>query len=254
MLFLIKIIALICVRYKHYFNIMEKQLYVIITAGGVGKRMGGNIAKQFLELDGKPILLRTIEMFRQFAPKAEIILVLPSEYKEYWKQYCMENNLWFKHTLVSGGITRFHSVRNALQFVPDGALVAVHDGVRPFVTKGMLDELLGCDLSDENTAGVIPVMPAVESMRRKLVDDEGHTAGSVAVNRDEYLFVQTPQVFDSTKLKEAYKQAYSPAFTDDASVAESKGYRILFCNGNRFNIKITTPEDLKMAGMILGMG
>ena len=97
-------------------------------------------------------------------------------------------------------------------------------------------------------------MPAVESMRRKLVDDEGRTAGSVAVNRDEYLFVQTPQVFDSTKLKEAYKQAYSPAFTDDASVAESKGYRILFCNGNRFNIKITTPEDLEMAGMILGIG
>lgn len=253
MLFLIKFIVLICVRYKHNLNIMDKQLYVIITAGGVGKRMGGNIAKQFMELGGKPILLRTIDMFRNLPFRTEIILVLPGEYKEYWKNYCMENNLWFKHTLVSGGITRFHSVRNALEFVPDGALVAVHDGVRPFVPEKMLEELFGYDLSGEDVAGVIPVMPSVESMRKKIFDDEGHTVGAEPVNRDEYIFVQTPQVFDSTRLKEAYKQAYSPAFTDDASVAESKGYKILFCSGSRFNIKITTPEDLEMAEIILKM-
>ena len=253
MLFLIKFIALICGRYKHYFNIMEKQLYVIITAGGVGKRMGGNIAKQFLELDGKPILLRTIEMFKKVWNKAEIILVLPSEYKEYWKQYCLENNLWFKHTLVSGGITRFHSVRNALEYVPDGAIVAVHDGVRPFVPKSMLEELLSCDISDNQVAGVIPVMPSIESMRKKKLDAEGHFIGSETVNRDEYVSVQTPQVFDSSKLKEAYKQAYSPAFTDDASVAESKGYKVLFCNGSRFNIKITTPEDLTLGELFLSV-
>lgn len=232
---------------------MGKQLYVIITAGGVGKRMGGNIAKQFLEIGGKPIILRTIEMFAAMDSKCEIILVLPNDYKEYWKKYCMENNLWFKHTLVSGGITRFHSVRNALELVPDGALVAVHDGVRPFVPQKMLKELFGFDLSGQDVAGVIPVMPSVESMRKRIFDDQGHTVGAHTVNRDEYIFVQTPQVFDSTKLKEAYKQAYSPAFTDDASVAESKGYKILFSSGSRFNIKITTPEDIKMAEIILGM-
>ena len=232
---------------------MGKPLYVIITAGGTGRRMGGSIAKQFLEIGGKPIILRTIEMFMKMDAKCEIILVLPNDYKEYWKNYCLKNNLWFKHTLVSGGITRFHSVRNALDMVPNGALVAVHDGVRPFVPQKMLKGLLECDLSGENVAGVIPVMPSIESMRKKIFDAEGHTVGAHTVNRDEYIFVQTPQVFDSTKLKEAYKQAYSPAFTDDASVAESKGYKILFSSGSRFNIKITTPEDIKMAEIILGM-
>ncbi len=253
MLFLINFIVLICARYKHNFNTMEKTLYVIITAGGVGKRMGGNIAKQFLEVGGKPILLRTIELFQQIPVKTEIILVLPGEYKEYWKKFCIDNNLWFRHTLVSGGITRFHSVKNALRFVPDGALVAVHDGVRPFVPKNMFEELLAVDLSEENVAGVIPVMPSVESMRKRVFDSEGHTVGATPVNRDEYIFVQTPQLFDSTKLKEAYKQAYSPSFTDDASVAESRGYKILFCTGSRFNIKITSPEDLEMAEIILKM-
>lgn len=98
---------------------MKNIVYVIITAGGTGRRMGDPLAKQFLEIDGKPILLKTIDMFRNLSFKTEIILVLPSEYKEYWKEYCVKNNIWFKHTLVTGGITRFHSVRNALEFVPD---------------------------------------------------------------------------------------------------------------------------------------
>ncbi len=229
---------------------MDKPVYVIITAGGVGKRMGGNIAKQFLEIEGKPILLRTMEMFMALPFKVEFILVLPNEYKEYWKSYCLENNLWFKHILVSGGITRFHSVRNALEFVPDGAVVAVHDGVRPFVPKKMLEELLQYDLDGCDAAGVIPVMPSIESMRCKILDNEGHLVGSKCVDRDKYIFVQTPQVFDSTRLKEAYKQAYSPTFTDDASVVESKGYKVQLSQGSRFNIKITTPEDLQMGEII----
>lgn len=237
-------------KINHNFAGMKKPVYIIITAGGVGKRMGGNIAKQFIELEGKPILLKTIEMFQKLPFEVELILVLPNEYKEYWKNYCMENNLWFKHTLVSGGITRFHSVKNALAYVPDGAIVAVHDGVRPFVPQSMLVELLQHSMEGADVAGVIPVMPSIESMRRKIFDSEGHTIGSNTVNRDEYIFVQTPQVFDSTKLKDAYKQAYSPSFTDDASVAESRGYKVLLSEGSRFNIKITTPEDLKMGEII----
>lgn len=230
---------------------MKTRVFAIITAGGTGKRMGGDIAKQFLEIGGQPILLRTIEMFRSLPFDVEIILVLPSEYKEYWKKYCVDNNLWFRHTLVTGGLTRFHSVRNALAFVPDGAVVAVHDGVRPFVPEEMLKKLLEYNFKEAGAAGVIPVMPSIESMRKKVYDNEGYTVGADCVNRDDYLFVQTPQVFDSTLLKEVYKQAYSPEFTDDASVVESKGYKVVFSEGSRFNIKITTPEDLRMGEIIL---
>ena len=230
-----------------------KELYVIVTAGGVGRRMGGNMAKQFLELEGKPVLLRTIEMLRNALPTVNIILTLPQEYKEYWRNYCFENNLWFRHTVVSGGITRFHSVKNALEHVPQGAVVAVHDGVRPFVPKEMLHTLLNYDFAKENVAGVIPVMPSIESMRMWTYGQDGMPDGSKTVNRDEYMFVQTPQVFDSTILKECYKKPYSPEFTDDASVVESCGYKVATASGSRFNIKLTTPEDLVMARIFLSL-
>jgi 2-C-methyl-D-erythritol 4-phosphate cytidylyltransferase len=230
-----------------------KELYVIVTAGGVGRRMGGNMAKQFLELEGKPVLLRTIEMLRNALPTVNIILTLPQEYKEYWRNYCFENNLWFRHTVVSGGITRFHSVKNALEHVPQGAVVAVHDGVRPFVPKEMLHTLLNYDFAKENVAGVIPVMPSIESMRMWTYGQDGMPDGSKTVNRDEYMFVQTPQVFDSTILKECYKKPYSPEFTDDASVVESCGYKVATAPGSRFNIKLTTPEDLVMARIFLSL-
>lgn len=227
--------------------------YVIITAGGVGKRMGGKTAKQFIELEGKPVLLRTIEMFRGLSPDINIILTLPQEYKEYWRNYCFENGLWFRHTIVSGGITRFHSVKNALEHVPEGAVVAVHDGVRPFVPHEMLVSLLGYNFAKEGVAGVIPVMPSIESMRIRTYGEDGMPNGSRTVNRDEYMFVQTPQVFDSTILKDCYKKPYSPTFTDDASVVESNGYKVATSPGSRFNIKLTTPEDLVMARIFLSL-
>lgn len=234
--------------------IMDRSnIYIIITAGGVGRRMGGKTAKQFIELEGKPVLLRTIDMFRKWYPNANIILTLPQEYKEYWRNYCFENNLWFKHIIASGGITRFHSVKNALEYVPDGALVAVHDGVRPFVPKRVLASLFGFDFAKEGVAGVIPVMPSIESMRIYTYGADGMPDGSRTVNRDEYMFVQTPQVFDSTILKECYKKPYSPAFTDDASVVESSGYKVATTQGSRFNIKLTTPEDLLLARMFLSL-
>ncbi|MBQ8645740.1 MAG: 2-C-methyl-D-erythritol 4-phosphate cytidylyltransferase [Bacteroidales bacterium] len=231
----------------------RSNIYIIITAGGVGRRMGGKTAKQFIELEGKPVLLRTIDMFRKWYPNANIILTLPQEYKEYWRNYCFENNLWFKHIIASGGITRFHSVKNALEYVPDGALVAVHDGVRPFVPKRVLASLFGFDFAKEGVAGVIPVMPSIESMRIYTYGADGMPDGSRTVNRDEYMFVQTPQVFDSTILKECYKKPYSPAFTDDTSVVESSGYKVATTQGSRFNIKLTTPEDLLLARMFLSL-
>lgn len=231
----------------------SSNLYVIITAGGIGARMGGKTAKQFLELEGKPVLLRTIEMFRSVFPNANIIITLPQEYKEYWRNYCFENGLWFRHTIVSGGITRFHSVKNALEYVPQGAIVAVHDGVRPFVPEQMLRSLIGYNFTKEKVAGVIPVMPSIESMRVRTYGDDGMPNGSRTVNRDEYMFVQTPQVFDSTTLKECYKKPYSPTFTDDASVVESSGYKVATAPGSRFNIKLTTPEDMVMARIIFSL-
>ena len=231
----------------------DREAYVIITAGGTGKRMGGKTAKQFLELEGKPVLLRTIEMFRGAFPQINFIVTLPQEYKEYWRNYCFEHDLWFKHTIVSGGITRFHSVKNALEYVPEGATVAVHDGVRPFVPAQMLRFLMGYNFEKKGVAGVIPVMPSIESMRIRTYGEDGMPDGSRTVNRDEYMFVQTPQVFNSTILKKCYGRPYSPSFTDDASVVESCGYKVATEPGSRFNIKLTTPEDMMMARIFLSL-
>ena len=189
----------------------------------------------------------------EWYPNANFIITLPKEYKEYWRNYCFEHNLWFRHIIATGGITRFHSVKNALEYVPDGAVVAVHDGVRPFVPRKMLGELLEYNFARNGVAGVIPVMPSIESMRIRTYGEDGMPDGSKTVNRDEYMFVQTPQVFDSTILKECYKKAYSPTFTDDASVVESSGYKVATAPGSRFNIKLTTPEDLLMAKIFLSL-
>ena len=230
---------------------MERKKFVIIMAAGSGTRMGAGSPKQFLELGGKAILQRTIEIFLEACPGITVITVLPQDFISYWREYCLDRNFVCPQILVSGGITRFHSVRNALEFVPDGAVVAVHDGVRPFVPKEMLRNVMEFDFAREGVAGVIPVMPSVESMRIRTYDAVGMPDGSRTVNRDEYMFVQTPQVFDSTILRECYKQAYSPAFTDDASVVESSGYKIATTGGSRFNIKLTTPEDMVMANVFL---
>ncbi len=234
--------------------------YAIITAGGSGTRMGAKVPKQFLELDGKPILLRTIELFTKLPFTEEefrkgenfetdIILVLPHDHIEGWQKYCVSHDLWFKHTIVEGGITRFHSVRAALHMVPDGAIVAVHDGVRPFVTNEMIKKMMRYEF-DENVAGVIPVMPVVESMRRKIFDADGNEIATASANRDDYILVQTPQVFDSTRLKLSYKKPYSPKFTDDASVMESSGYKLDTIEGSKLNLKITTQADLLLARAI----
>ena len=221
---------------------MQRKCYAVIVAGGSGSRMGGEIAKQFLMLGDKPILLHTIEAFLSLSFPVEIILVVPASLRDYWKNFYKEQRLSFKHTLVSGGITRFHSVKNAMKYVPEGALVAVHDGVRPFVPKDFLESLFA---EAEEKRAVIPAVKVVDSLR---YSDEN---GSRPVERDKYVSIQTPQIFHSELLLDAYSQAYNPVFTDDASVVESRGTKIYLTEGRMLNIKITRPEDLTLAQAIL---
>lgn len=218
--------------------------YAVIVAGGQGVRMGADRPKQFLEIGGKPILRHTIERFQAFDPKVEVILVLPAAQKDWWRNYCRDNGFLERYTLVSGGITRFHSVQNALRYVAEDGVVAVHDGVRPLVSQALLERMF---TAAETYKAVIPAVPVVESMRR--VDGET----SVPVSRDGMVLVQTPQLFDARLLKEAYRQPFSPAFTDDASVVEAAGTPVHIVAGDRINLKITTPDDLEFAASLLAI-
>jgi len=225
---------------------MNAHFYAIILAGGHGTRMGSSVAKQFLEIGGKPILRHTIEQFLSLGLDMEIIVVLPADCKEDWRNYCSSSGFLERYIMPTGGITRFHSVRNALEYVPEGAIVAVHDGVRPFVDKEFLLSLFE---KASQCEGVIPVVPPVETVRE--MDGNGM---SYTVDRSRYALVQTPQVFRSEILKKAYAQPYSTSFTDDASVVEHAGYKVSLCEGRRYNIKITTPEDLLIAESLIRVG
>lgn len=216
--------------------------YIIIVAGGKGLRMGGEVPKQFLPVGGIPVLMRTLMRFREYSPELNIILVLPREQQDYWRSLCQQHQFRIDHQLASGGRTRFHSVQNGLALIPDDAegVVGVHDGVRPFVS---IDVIRRCYTFAHEQGPVIPVIPVVETLRHV-------TEGTKP--RSDYRLVQTPQVFDIQLLKTAYKQDYSDAFTDDASVVEALGHPVGLVDGNRENIKITTPYDLKIAETLLG--
>ena len=220
----------------------KRRRYIIIVAGGKGERMGADKPKQFLEIAGKPILRRTMERFISFDPTASMTVVLPSAWKNWWKEYCTSSAFRCKFSIVSGGITRFHSVQNALKMVPSGALVAIHDGVRPLVSDDLLKRIFE---AAEELPAVIPAVPAVDSLR--ILDCAG---GSSPVDRSRYVAVQTPQIFHSEVLKEAYGKAYSPSFTDDASVVEAAGFPVTLVPGERTNLKITTFEDIRLAGLL----
>lgn len=220
---------------------MREKIYAIFVAGGSGTRMGGKTPKQFLELRGVPILQRSIETFLEACPDANIISVLPAEHIDAWKALCKKHALDAPQMIVCGGMTRFHSVKNALAKVPDGAIVSVHDGVRPFAGISLIRKMLAMM---EDCEALVPVMPVTDSLKFK--------DGSLPEpDRAEIVAVQTPQMFRSGILKDAYRQAYREAFTDDASVVARKGVKISFIEGERFNIKITTPEDLRLAEYIL---
>ncbi len=215
--------------------------YVIIVAGGKGLRMGSDIPKQFLPIGGKPVLMRTLERFRAYSPTLQIILVLPKAQQDYWQQLCGEYDFQVDYLLADGGETRFHSVQHGLALIPDDAqgVVGVHDGVRPFPA---LDVISNCYETARKAKAVIPVIPVVETLRHI---QEGTKP------RGDYRLVQTPQTFDIQLLKAANSQPYNDGFTDDASVVERYGHAITLVDGNRENIKITTPYDLKIAEALL---
>ena len=220
---------------------MGRKVYAVFVAGGNGSRMGVSTPKQFLEIGGVPILVRTIENFLDACPEAKVITVLPKDHITTWKEICTKKALNCPQTIVEGGMTRFHSVRNALAGVPDGAIVAVHDGVRPFAGKEMIRKMLQ---EMESCEALVPAVPVVDSLK--------YRDGSLPEpDRSGIVAVQTPQMFRSELLKDAYRQAYQECFTDDASVAAAKGVRISFADGEKSNIKITTPEDLSLAKWLI---
>lgn len=224
--------------------------YVIIVAGGKGLRMGSDIPKQFLPVGGRPVLMRTIERFREYSADLQIILVLPKAQQDYWRQLCHEYHFPLPqqgedrggaYLLADGGETRFHSVQHGLALIPDDArgVVGVHDGVRPFPS---VEVIARCYETARTQKAVVPVVPVVETLR--------HVAEGTKP-RGDYRLVQTPQTFEIQLLKAANRQPYCEDFTDDASVVEAYGHAITLVEGNRENIKITTPYDLRIAEVLI---
>lgn len=219
------------------------QLYAIIVAGGSGNRMGSEVPKQFLELAGKPILMHSIEKFYAYNSSISIIVVLPEAQQNYWKQLCTQFNFTISHQVVNGGQTRFHSVKNGLGIINDtNGIVAIHDGVRPFVSTSTLNN---CFDTAAQLGNATPALPLQDSIR--LVTEQT----SKAMYRGNFKLIQTPQCFKATILKKAFEQEYNTNFTDDASVVEAINEKINLVEGNIENIKITTPFDLAVAEAII---
>jgi 2-C-methyl-D-erythritol 4-phosphate cytidylyltransferase len=219
--------------------------YAIIVAGGKGERMGNDIPKQFLELAGKPILMHTIEKFKSTFPTIEIILALPENQIDFWKELCSLSAFDVNsHQLVFGGKTRFNSVKNALELIKQESIVAIHDGVRPLVSS---ETIIKCFNEAESKGNAIPSIDVIESLRH--VSKQDNSNKSVA--RNCYQLIQTPQCFSSELILKAYQQDEDASFTDDASVVEALGEKINLVEGNKENIKITSPIDLKIAEVLL---
>lgn len=216
--------------------------FVVIVAGGSGSRMGTEIPKQFLELNGLPVLMHTIQSFQNFDSESSIILVLPENQKAVWSNLCLKHAFTIPHQIAFGGPTRFHSVKNGLNLLDGEGIVFIHDGVRPFVSSGTLQRCFETAIRHGNA---IPVLPVTESLRKL------EKNSSCSVDRTQYFSVQTPQTFRLDQIQKAFEQEYDPAFTDDASVAEKAGYSIHMVEGNTENIKITSPVDLLFALSIL---
>lgn len=237
-------IAALVMFMTYRFSYMKR--FAIIVAGGKGLRMGGELPKQFIPVEGRPVLMRTLDAFHACDASIQIILVLPRDHQPYWHALCQEYAFAVPHRIADGGATRFHSVQSGLALVDEAeALVAVHDGVRPFVSPEVIEH---CYADAAAYGAVVPVIPVVETVRHLL--DEA----SVTVDRNAYRLVQTPQTFRASVLRRAYEQTYRDAFTDDASVVEALGEAVRLVDGNRENIKLTTPYDLIVAKALVESG
>lgn len=227
---------------------MEIKNFVLIAAGGTGSRMGEQLPKQFLLLDGKPVLMHTLFQFNKAKTPAELIVILSDEMKEYWKSLCVTYNFSIPHTLVSSGDSRFQSVKNGLDFIRNSfaenaiGLISIHDGARPIIETRLID--LSFEASKKHGNAVCATQ-STNSIRI------GNRDASAAMDRDEVWIIQTPQVFKSEIIFEAYVQDEDPLFTDDASVVEKMGNTIYLIEGDRKNIKITYKEDLAIAQLYL---
>ncbi len=215
---------------------------VIIVAGGSGSRMSSDIPKQFLLIGNHPILMHTIKRFYDYDKTIQIILVLPSSQQLFWQSLCQKHDFTISHTIANGGETRFHSVKNGLECISDDFIVAIHDGVRPFVSRETIER---CFETAAKKGNAIPAIEVVDSLR--FVNKNENTS----VSRNDYRLIQTPQVFKSFLIKKAFAQAYDTSFTDDAGVLEKMGETLFLVEGNKENIKITTPYDLLIANAIL---
>jgi 2-C-methyl-D-erythritol 4-phosphate cytidylyltransferase len=223
-------------------NIKRMKKFALIVAGGSGTRMGTDIPKQFLELNGKPILMHTMERFAGYDPAIEITLVLPNAQFDYWRELCRKHRFHLSHHLVGGGNSRFQSVKNGLDSLPSEGIVFIHDGVRPLVSEATIRN---CEHTTLEKGNALPVIPVIESIRQLTFE------GSQHADRNQYRLVQTPQTFTLELIKKAFGQEESPLFTDDASVCEAMGEHIHLVDGNPENIKITQPSDLKIAALFL---
>ena len=222
----------------------QPKVGIIIVAGGSGKRMGGSLPKQFALVGGKPILVRTINALHEALPASRIVVVLPAEQIDFWRNYSSRFEV-AKHSVVEGGAERFHSVRNGIEALSDAVdLIAIHDGVRPFASKAMIERAVECAAK---SGSAIPVVEAIDSFRQ--IDDNG----SHIISRSSLRAVQTPQIFAAPIVRAAYDTEFRSDFTDDASVVEYSGEKVTLCEGERSNIKITTPADLVIAEAIAAM-
>lgn len=254
---------------------MDRKKFLIVVAAGRGTRMGGTLPKQFLTLEGKTVLQRSIEAFTRAVPGIRVVTVLAPEMVSFWKERCYDAPFYCPQALVPGGLTRFHSIQNALARVPEDALVAVHDGVRPLVSVRLIQRLFALAGTYE---GVIPCLPVSDTLRvlsphsEDAVPASGDTRSAsepllrydptapALVSRERLFSVQTPQIFDARLLREAYSLPYETAFTDDGSVVEKylsahperKG-SVVYVRGEKTNIKLTTPEDMKLANAFLSL-
>lgn len=210
--------------------------YLVIVAGGMGTRMGSSLPKQFMTVAGRPVLMHSVERFTSLFPDIEIIIVLAKTIREQWEELCRKHDFIMPHHIADGGEQRFYSVKNALHFVKKESLVAVHDSVRPFVSHETITRCFNMAALHGNA---IPVIGSGDSLRLK-----GTDGSSQPLDRNRVMIVQTPQVFRSEIILEAYKTPFRSSFTDDASVVESIGEQIMMAEGNTENIKITNPSDI----------